>query len=72
MKKNYHIEVDGCDDSTCFEVELDAVEFELVKMICEKCTATSAYGCQPRMTISELDDKRSVANTPNQGTEAGK
>jgi len=52
-KKTYEIGVHGCDDSSCFEVELTSDEFELVKSICDKCTETSTCFCMPTMDIEE-------------------
>jgi hypothetical protein len=54
-KKEYEINVIGCDDTTTFQVELTKKEFELVKRICETCTATSSYNCQPKMQISPVN-----------------
>lgn len=53
--KKYKINVIGCDDTTIFEVELAEHEYNLIKMICEKCTDTSQYGCQPTMSIEEIE-----------------
>ena len=39
----YKISVNGCDDSTVFEVELTAAEYDTVKMLVDICTDKSEY-----------------------------
>lgn len=51
--KRYKISIDGCDDSTVFEMELTEQEAELVKRICNRSSETSTYGCMPTMEIEE-------------------
>lgn len=51
MNKLYKISVDGCDDSTEFEITLTEKEYETIKKIVDKCNETSTYGCQPKMSI---------------------
>ena len=53
MKKLYQIEVIGCDDYTITQMELDESEYELIKILSEKITAASEYGCMPTMQIYE-------------------
>lgn len=56
MKKIYEISVDGCDDSTEIKQELTFEEYEFLKMIAEKITNTSSYGCMPTMSIREIEE----------------
>ena len=51
MDKIYKISVDGCDDSTEFEIELKEQEYETIKKVADKCNETSTYSCQPRINI---------------------
>lgn len=55
-KKQYKIEVDGCDDSTSIQMALNQEEFTLVDSIAGQITATSNYGCMPRMTITLVEE----------------
>lgn len=50
----YKITLNGCDDSTTIEMELTAVEMELVNRICVAVENESEYGCQPTMAIEEV------------------
>lgn len=52
---NYNILIQGCDDSTRFDVFLTDQEFQLMKVICEMSVATSTYGCMPTMSIAALN-----------------
>lgn len=63
-KKNYQIDLTGCDDTTTIFLELDDAEFELIRIVAAKCTAKSRYSCMPTMSIylssrdpSEDDDE---------------
>jgi hypothetical protein len=47
--------VHGCDDSTNFSIEATQAEFEFLKRVAEKCTATSEYRCQPTMEVKIED-----------------
>jgi hypothetical protein len=53
MKKLYRVVVNGCDDYTTVKIELNDVEFELIKTLCEKVTEASEYMCMPTMEINE-------------------
>ena len=45
------ISVDGCDDSTIFDMELNEVEFEFIKKLSTKCNKTSVCHCMPRFNF---------------------
>ena len=51
--KIYTVSVNGCDDSTIFDVWLTQEEYKIVKNLCFMCTEASEYGCQPTMDIKE-------------------
>lgn len=51
-KKEYRIEVNGCDDFTIFTMRLTALEYEIVKQVVDKCNEASEYDCMPTMTIT--------------------
>lgn len=53
-KDRYSITLEGCDDSTEFEMLLTNDEYELLKKVSEKANETSTYGCMPRMYIEEV------------------
>ncbi len=56
MKKLYDITLDGCDDTTYFNMSLDEEEYKLVKKIEKISKHTSTYGCMPTLTIDEARD----------------
>ena len=49
--KKYNIRVDGCDASTEFEIELNALEFETVNRFVTLCNKASKYNCEPTIQI---------------------
>lgn len=53
-KDRYTITLDGCDDSTVFEMLLTDEEYELLKRVSKKANETSTYGCMPRMFVEEV------------------
>ncbi len=53
---NIRLNVNGCDDSTCFDIDVTESELEFLEKIVEKCNSTSTYGCMPTMDI-EVPDK---------------
>ena len=57
IKKKYEIVLDGCDDSTKFEMELTNEEFELLKKISAKSNEASEYCCMPRMYAYEVSEE---------------
>ena len=56
-KLTYKISVDGCDDSTFFNMELTKNEFNLLESVVDKCNETSTYGCMPVMTITKAEEE---------------
>ena len=52
----YLITVDGCDDTTSFELDLTPEELVVAQRIADKCTETSTYGCMPRMTVTQAEE----------------
>ena len=47
--------VNGCDDSTIFEMELSLKEFEIIKKFSTLCNKASEYLCQPTIEIIGLE-----------------
>jgi hypothetical protein len=56
MSKKYKIELVGCDDATCFEMELTKEEFELLTRVSELSKEASEYQCMPTMWIEEKEN----------------
>jgi hypothetical protein len=54
-KKLYEFELKGCDDSTCFKMELTKDEFNLSTKIAKKSKYSSDCGCQPILKIRECE-----------------
>lgn len=50
MKKKYHIELIGCDDTTRFDMELTPKEAKFLSQICDLSEEYSTYQCMPIMT----------------------
>lgn len=46
--------VRGCDDSTCFEMDMTDEEYDFFGRLCAKSKDTSIYSCMP--VITELDE----------------
>ena len=59
IKKKYEIILNGCDDSTKFEMELTNEEFELLKKVSAKSNEASEYCCMPRMYVCEVSEEES-------------
>ena len=57
IKKKYEIILDGCDDSTKFEMELTNEEFELLNKVSVKSNEASKYCCMPRMYLCEVPEE---------------
>ena len=57
IKKKYEIILDGCDDSTKFEMELTDEEFELLLKVSDKANETSEYCCMPRIYVCEVSEE---------------
>jgi len=55
MKKKYKISLDGCDDSTYIKIELTDTQYKLIKKIADESEKASSYGCEPTMTIEEIN-----------------
>jgi hypothetical protein len=51
--KTYRICLDGCDDSTCFDIDLTDDELEVVKKLEKLSKETSTYGCMPTLEIGK-------------------
>ena len=48
----YIIVLEGCDDETDFEMELNQEEADLLKRVSEISNETSHYACMPVMSIT--------------------
>lgn len=55
MKENYKISINGCDDSTHIEMDLDRKEADLVREISRKSKEASTYGCMPTIEIEKAE-----------------
>ena len=53
-----HVNIEGCDDTTSFNIEADNIELAFLKKLCALSEETSTYGCMPVMKVYELDDKK--------------
>lgn len=51
----YQISIDGCDDSTVFEIELDDKEIAVAERLASICNKTSEFSCMPTMEIKRID-----------------
>lgn len=47
----YLIQVEGCDASTEFVMELTDEELQLLLKVAHICNKTSTYGCMPRIWV---------------------
>lgn len=65
--KRYTISVDGCDDSSIFDLMLTDEQAETARLIAEACTNTSTYRCMPTMTV-ELTEQLELAEQPTSMT----
>jgi hypothetical protein len=66
MKRPYTIALNGCDDRTVFDVELNKVEFALFKKLSFLSEQHSKCHCQPTLSLKvgiwELDPTVSNGN----------
>ena len=56
--KKYKIANIGCDDSTCFDMELTDEELKLVIKLFEENNKVADYGCLPSLYIYEHDENK--------------
>ena len=49
------IRLRGCDDSTCFEMELNEAQLEFLKEVSKKSEKTSDYGCMPTLWVKKIE-----------------
>jgi hypothetical protein len=49
--------INGCDDSTCFAMELDEKELSAIYRFQELAEQTSTYGCMPTIEIEDYADQ---------------
>ena len=49
----YKISIDGCDDSTIFDIELTPMQAKLIEKISKLSYDTSTYGCQPTLELTQ-------------------
>lgn len=54
MSKRYTIILAGCDDITCFDMELTQEEYALLQKVSEMSKEASSYICMPVMRIEEV------------------
>ena len=47
----FNIQIHGCDDSTCFDMEMTEQEYQFLQKVCHLSTKTSTYGCMPTMVV---------------------
>ena len=52
-KHLYVIDLNGCDDSTIFEMELTEQEYEFLSKVSELANKTSTYQCMPRLYVEQ-------------------
>lgn len=52
----YVIVIEGCDDSTAFDIDLTADEARVAERIAEMSRRTSQFDCQPKMTVRQETD----------------
>lgn len=53
--KKYKIILEGCHDSTVFEMVLTDKEYELLNRVSEMANKTSTCYCEPRMFVEEVE-----------------
>lgn len=56
-KKKYGFIIDGCHDSTYFEIEMTENEANVADLISRKSQEASKYGCQPIIDFWEIKEK---------------
>ena len=52
-KFQVHVSLHGCDDNTCFDLEVDEKEHDFLKKVAEISVKTSTYGCMPRLQVEK-------------------
>lgn len=57
-KKKYGFRIDGCHDSTYFEMELTDCEAKVALLISEMSEKASTYQCQPIMEFFEVEENK--------------
>ena len=50
------ITLQGCDDNTCFEMEVTLREYMFLKTVGMIANNTSEYRCQPRMYVEKVNE----------------
>ena len=48
--------LEGCDDSTVFEMDVTDAEYTFLKRVSDKANKTSTYDCEPRMYVREVKE----------------
>ncbi|MGG1916019.1 hypothetical protein ABFY54_28865 [Priestia megaterium] len=54
--KTYRIDIDGCDDTNSFLIDLRDEEFKLLEKIKVLSNEHSLYACQPTLDIYEASE----------------
>lgn len=54
-RSKYEIDLEGCDDSTVFEMMLSDSEYQTLLKVSKKANDTSTYTCMPRMYVNKAD-----------------
>jgi hypothetical protein len=49
-----NISIDGCDDSTCFNIEVSEEEFKFLQRIAALSGEHSDYQCMPVIVVQEV------------------
>jgi len=52
------LDVNGCDDTTSFELDVNEDEIKFLKTIVDKCNETRTYVCMPGMEITEIKEDK--------------
>ena len=53
-KTKYRITLNGCDDSTSFEMDMTEQEAELFRKASDLSIDASQYGCMPTMSVTPV------------------
>lgn len=54
MKKEYQINIVGCNDTTYITMLLTENEYETIAKLADESVKNSSYSCQPVLNIYEL------------------
>ena len=66
MKKKHNITINGCDDDTEIEIDLDQVGFFVVLKLAVLSHITSRCSCMPTINIEGYDiDRHGVVTVDN-------